>query len=324
MNISVVIPCYNAERWIEQTLDSVLAQTLPPQEVIIANDGSTDRSLAIIENIQKQTSIPFVIVNTHRLGASGARYAGIEAASGEWVAFLDSDDWWDSDHLKRIQTAMKDSEDVIYLAAAKHFSINANRIVSTSDSPFQETQKNIDHRRYFELLQKHGLLEISSMAMQRQRLLEIGKPQHNFPCNGDLELTLRALHGHSLTYDPVPSSYYRCNNAASLSRQFTKNPDKLTSYFKIMLSLQHLYDIPASLFRHRAQTLASKSMHFDAEGRQKVLQLVWPYLTKSNQLIFSISSFFPQGYLWLNGLRNKLRGPQYSPRKAVLSTEESV
>ncbi|MEY2977935.1 MAG: glycosyltransferase family 2 protein [Prochlorotrichaceae cyanobacterium] len=317
MKFSVVIPCYNAERWIEQTLTSVLAQTLPPHEVVIVNDGSTDQSQSRIESIMNTTSIPLVLVNTNRLGAGGARYAGIDAASGDWLAFLDADDWWDPNHLERIQAAMVDSKDIMYLAAAKHFSINVNRVVSISDSPFQDLEKHIDHHRYFQLLQTHGLLEISAMAMQRQHLVTVGKPERHLPCNGDLELTLRSLHGQTLTYDPVPSSYYRCNNADSLSRQFTRSADKLTSYFKLLLDLKDLYAIPESVFRQQAQTLASKSMHFNAQGRQEILQLVWPYLSQSNQLVFRAASLFPPAYLWLNTVRNKLRGPQYAPRQVV-------
>jgi len=139
MNFSVLIPCYNAERWLEQTLTSVLAQTVPPLEVVIVNDGSTDRSLTIIENIRQLTSIPFVLVNTNRLGEGRVRYAGIDVTQGDWVAFLDADDWWEPNHLARIQAAMEGSTDVMYLAAAKHFSINVNRVVSLSDSPFQPT-----------------------------------------------------------------------------------------------------------------------------------------------------------------------------------------
>lgn len=317
MNFSVLIPCYNAERWLEQTLTSVLAQTVPPLEVVIVNDGSTDRSLTIIENIRQLTSIPFVLVNTNRLGEGRVRYAGIDVTQGDWVAFLDADDWWEPNHLARIQAAMEGSTDVMYLAAAKHFSINVNRVVSLSDSPFQDIQKNIDHHTYFQLFQQYGLMEISSMAMERQRLLDMGRPEQYLPCNGDFELTLRALSGHSLTYDPVPSSYYRCNNPESLSHQFTKSPETLTSYFQIMMSFREPYNIPDSFFQQNAQTLASKSMYFNAAIRQEILQLVWSYLSKSNQMIFTAASLFPPAYLWLNGVRNQLRSPQYAPRKVV-------
>jgi glycosyltransferase involved in cell wall biosynthesis len=317
MNFSVVIPCYNAERWIEQTLTSVLAQTVPPLEIVIVNDGCTDRSLTLIEQIRQQTPIPFIVINTNRLGGGGARYAGIDASQGDWVAFLDSDDWWEPNHLERIQAAMENSTDVVYLAAAKHFSINVNRVVSLSASPFQDVQKHIDHHTYFQLYQKYGFIEISSMAMQRQRLLAMGRPDHHLPCNGDIELSLRAIHGHSLTYDPVPSSYYRCNNPESLSRQFTQSAEKLTSYFKVMVSFKDLYNIPDSFFQQNAQTLASKAMHFNGASRQEVFQLVWSYLSKSNQIIFTAASLFPPAYLWLNHIRNKVRGPQYAPRQVV-------
>lgn len=88
--ISVVIPCFNAERYIAATLRSVLAQELPALEVIVVDDGSRDASAALV-----QQGFPGVtLLRQRNQGVAAARNRGIEHASGDWVAFVDADDIW--------------------------------------------------------------------------------------------------------------------------------------------------------------------------------------------------------------------------------------
>ncbi len=89
-DISVVIPAWNAERWIARAIDSVLAQTLPPRELIIVNDGSEDATAEIVAGYGDRVQL---LTQTNQ-GLSAARNTGINAACGEWVAFLDADDYW--------------------------------------------------------------------------------------------------------------------------------------------------------------------------------------------------------------------------------------
>ncbi|MHB9146740.1 MAG: glycosyltransferase family 2 protein [Symbiobacteriia bacterium] len=91
--VSVVMPAYNAERYIQQAISSVLRQTFPDLELIIVDDGSTDSTLQLSEEASRRDRRVIVRAVQH-LGVEGARNLGIEIASGDWVAFLDSDDYW--------------------------------------------------------------------------------------------------------------------------------------------------------------------------------------------------------------------------------------
>ncbi|MHC4386164.1 MAG: glycosyltransferase family 2 protein, partial [Planctomycetota bacterium] len=90
MKISVVIPAYNIEDYIERAIDSVLAQTRQPEEIIVVDDGSTDATAQKIKAYGDQVRY----IHQANKGLSGARNTGIRQAQNEWVAFLDGDDEW--------------------------------------------------------------------------------------------------------------------------------------------------------------------------------------------------------------------------------------
>lgn len=89
--ISIIIPCYNAERFLRQTLDSVLGQTYTDWELICVNDGSTDDTSTILDTYSQKDS-RIIIISTNNNGVSVARNMGIDAAQGKYIYFVDADD----------------------------------------------------------------------------------------------------------------------------------------------------------------------------------------------------------------------------------------
>lgn len=90
--VSVIVPVYNAEKYLRECVDSILGQTLSDIELILVDDGSTDSSPAICDRYAEQDARVQVIHKPNGRAAS-ARNAGLRAASGDYVAFVDSDDW---------------------------------------------------------------------------------------------------------------------------------------------------------------------------------------------------------------------------------------
>ena len=93
--VSCIVPAFNSERYLSKTLDSILAQTWRPIEVIVVDDGSTDGTADVIAHYGSQVSN----IRQANAGPSAARNRGIDAATGEFVAFLDSDDLWHPEKL---------------------------------------------------------------------------------------------------------------------------------------------------------------------------------------------------------------------------------
>lgn len=97
--VSIIIPAYNAEKHIEQCIDSIISQTYKNIEVIIVNDGSTDNTLAICEKYAKEDK-RIKIVKKKNEGVSKARNDGIKIATGKYIMFIDSDDYIDDDYIE--------------------------------------------------------------------------------------------------------------------------------------------------------------------------------------------------------------------------------
>lgn len=113
--VSVVMPAYNAEKYITAATSSVLEQTYENLELIIVNDCSKDHTLQVIQNCAKKDSRIRVLSNEENLGVSYTRQRGVETADGEWIAFLDSDDMWAPDKLeKQIEAQRKSNADLIF------------------------------------------------------------------------------------------------------------------------------------------------------------------------------------------------------------------
>lgn len=105
MKVSIIIPLYNKAPYITKALDSVLAQTFTDYECLIINDGSTDNSEAIVQSWLAQHSqytVHFTLYTQENVGVSAARNHGISLSTGDFVAFLDADDWWSPTFLEEM------------------------------------------------------------------------------------------------------------------------------------------------------------------------------------------------------------------------------
>jgi GT2 family glycosyltransferase len=104
--ISVVMPCYNAEAFVEESVRSALEQTYPQVELVLVDDGSTDGTVAVVQRLQAQFQGRLTLLHSARTGPYPARNQALAAARGEFIAFLDADDYWAPDFLQSTFEAM--------------------------------------------------------------------------------------------------------------------------------------------------------------------------------------------------------------------------
>lgn len=167
--ISVIVPAYNVESCLRQCLDSVLSQSLKASEVIVVNDGSTDRT----EEMARSYGDQIVYVEQENRGQGAARNAGLAIAKGEYIAFLDADDYWLPDFLKvttaflleHRKPAAVSTGYVINRRGKQHIGPAGLLAISSSDGngctldSFFDTWANYDHVRTGTVLMRHSVIE---------------------------------------------------------------------------------------------------------------------------------------------------------------------
>lgn len=145
--ISVIIPMYNAESHIERCLNSVIKQTYSKLEIILINDGSTDQSLNICQELQKEDK-RIRIINQENKGASIARLEGIKQAKGEYLSFVDSDDLIELDYIELlVYTIEKHHTSIAACNMVKHQANESPKIIRNNHSRILNKEEL--HKRFF-------------------------------------------------------------------------------------------------------------------------------------------------------------------------------
>ena len=126
--VSVIIPLYNKEKWIEKTLLSVLHQSFTEWEAIIVDDGSTDRSLEVVEAFIEKNPGNWNLIKNRNAGQCHTRNSGIANAKGEYVAFLDADDIWSRNKLFEQVAILDESSDVSLVISPYIIFSDANKV----------------------------------------------------------------------------------------------------------------------------------------------------------------------------------------------------
>jgi len=117
--VSIVMPAYNCEKYVVEAINSVLAQTYRKWELLVLDDGSKDNTLHIIEEFSQKDSRIKALPNRKNIGVSATRNRGIELASGDWIAFLDSDDMWESEKLeKQFKIVEKEAAEFLFTGSS--------------------------------------------------------------------------------------------------------------------------------------------------------------------------------------------------------------
>ncbi|MBX7136613.1 MAG: glycosyltransferase family 2 protein [Oligoflexia bacterium] len=203
-SISVVCPIYNSAAYIESTLRSVLTQTLTPLELIVSDDGSHDRSCEIVEALFCSSKIQTTLLRNQHHGPGAARNAGIRAASGTWIAFLDSDDRWKPNKLEVVEQAIASQPD-------KNFFCHNETHIGLDG-----TQRTLDYALHFlpgatlpAQLYRRCLFSTSAVVCRKDLLLAHGMFDENLMSSQDYELWLRLSPHLQVHFIPEVLGYYQ-------------------------------------------------------------------------------------------------------------------
>jgi glycosyltransferase involved in cell wall biosynthesis len=232
--VSIIIPLYNGENFIEGCLDSVFAQTYTDFEVLVVNDGSTDGSLAAIERwkAKNQYLNRLQVFSTSNFGVSSARNTGIAQSSGDFIAFLDCDDYWEKGKLNAQVKVLE--EDSACIGSITNFFV-----VRDLASGAQKKLRLINHRSveslrfgWLSLLGNGGL--ISSSLIYRKNLETVFS--RDLSTSADLDFFLKLGSMGRLQLVETPLVNYRIHgsqmhlSSAKLVRDYLLLSKQLRNY----------------------------------------------------------------------------------------------
>ena len=225
--VSIIMAAYNAEKTICRSIDSVLAQTYSDFELLVVNDCSKDRTQEIIKGYSQRDARVKLIDNPHNMGVSYTRLNGLNAAAGEWIAVLDSDDAWLPEKLEKQMELQKQTNAVLLYTGSGFVDDDGRSIDWVLNVPEKVT--------YRELL-KQNILSNSS-ALCRKDLYSkhyaIGDGMHE-----DFALWLNILKGGEVAYGVnEPLLIYRVSNNSKSGNKIRAAKMNWNTYRAVGLSL---------------------------------------------------------------------------------------
>jgi len=238
--VSIVIPAYNVAPYIAATLDSAFAQTYTNHEVIVVNDGSPDT-----EEFE-QAIAPYLnrirYLKQENLGASVARNAGVKAARGEFIAFLDADDLWQPNYLHEQLKFIRDRNSDLVCADATMFGEPETERQSYMTLLMNDAPAS-DDVSFLQLIDASRCLITSGIVARRAQLLDVGLFDPALRTAQDFDMWLRlALKGARLSYHRQALLKYRCRPDGLTGDTINSHQRELRVFDKI----ENSYDLSAT------------------------------------------------------------------------------
>ena len=156
--ITIIVPVYNSEKYISRCIDSILNQSFKDYELLIINDGSKDGSLKIIKDYEKKDK-RIKVIDQKNMGVAKTRNKGIKLASGEYIMFIDNDDYIENDYLKTYYDAIKDTDYDIVMGGYKRKDEDGNIVQQLAITKENEWSKYIVVAPWAKIYRKNFLID---------------------------------------------------------------------------------------------------------------------------------------------------------------------
>jgi glycosyltransferase involved in cell wall biosynthesis len=206
--ISVVMPCYNTESYVAQAVDSVLGQTYPRIQLIVVDDGSTDRSRDILHGYGERIQF----LQQSNQGPYPARNYGLAHASGDFVAFLDADDWWAPDCLEKLYGALDDHPPAaLSYCGWQNIGLTTGRGEPYVPPDYETSDKVVA------FLRSAAPWPIHAALVRRSVLTEAGGFDTHWPTCMDYDLWLRIGATHPIVRVAEVLAFYRFHQFGQIS-----------------------------------------------------------------------------------------------------------
>lgn len=252
--ISIVIPLYNKEKYIKATILNVLSQSFSDFELIVINDGSTDRSSEIVKSI-KDSRIKFY--ERENAGVSSARNYGVKKSTYDYIAFLDADDIWLPNHLEELTSLINEYGD-----KAKVFTVNFARKYDQNTIIPNRTYNDLDRGiilNYFRQVMRRDVVNSSCICIEKEAFVSVKGFDCRFTNGEDLDLWRRLAKKYRFAYSPILTVYYQMNaennSSGKISRIKTSdnyiNLSESESFYEFLYLLERKIKFKIKLLLNR-------------------------------------------------------------------------
>lgn len=236
VTVSIIMNCYNGEAFLRSALDSVIKQTFKKWEVVFWDNQSTDRSAEIVRSYSDER-IRYFCAPQHAPLYEARNYA-IDQAKGEFIAFLDVDDWWAPNKLER-QVPLFCDPDVGLVACNFHYVDEVNeRVYAGIDfQPNTDSALNDLLRSYY--------LGLLTLVVRKSAFESLGKGcDPRFHIIGDFDLVMRLLRNWKLAYQSESLAFYRSHGNNEIIKQANRQIDELEMWCSEIRSDRVIYSQP--------------------------------------------------------------------------------
>jgi glycosyltransferase involved in cell wall biosynthesis len=251
MDISVIIPAYNAEQWIGRAIGSVLDQTLAPAEILVVDDGSTDGTACAVRRYGAATRYLF----QPNGGPAAARNQGIDRAESEWIAFLDADDEWLPHKMESQVRVLEENPDLKWCGSACEDVGNGIPSFHSVQGGLRQAPARPTGLRYFSAWLEGVVFITSGFVVHRSVFDEVGDFDLALRSGEDIDMWCRiALRYPRIGYCFDPCWYYHQDNPNSACRRGRTDRDlPLRSFCRNMRLAMELGPEVADGFRPYAR-----------------------------------------------------------------------
>jgi glycosyltransferase involved in cell wall biosynthesis len=289
--LSIVIPAYNVSAYIEEAIDSALAQTLTDLEVIVIDDGSTDDTAEVIERVIKKHNDPRLkVLRRANGGLAAARNTGILMSSGEYIGFLDADDIWLSTKTER-QVEMMDRDPTIGISFSQSRYMLENGALTSHLLQADKLSPS-----FHDMIRRNHVGNGSAPIVRRRCFEQAGRFNEALKSCEDYEMWCRILWLTEFRIQgiPEPLTLYRIRDT-SLSFNFAKflaNADLAMTALRTQMRY-----VPERVFRaahaehYRIAAWKAGSTQQDAVARKLLLKALrlWPWLIVSDWRVIAVA-----------------------------------
>jgi glycosyltransferase involved in cell wall biosynthesis len=302
--VSVVLPVYNGQHYVRAAIESVLAQMFKPIELIVVDDGSTDSSADLVASYGPR----LVFIQQPNAGVAAARNTGIRAARGQFIAFLDQDDWWlPSKIAKQVARFQRDDTLGLVHTATCHFDDTRSAFAGSS-GPATEV---LTGHCYDRLLLRNGIYN-SSVMVSRKALETVGLLDTTIEGNTvqDYDLWLRIARWFPLAFVPERLTIWRLHPGQGYWSRSQMLTEELHLLERITKKATRLLS-PA--MKERLATLLTELGEAHLEARQRgsarsyFARALWTHWSRRTALLFTLALLPCAAGERLRQIRSQLR-----------------